>query len=145
MNILQQIFSDHFEQIKYTLHLRKTEMHFKISRYGGLYVRHRKINRRLSRSIPREKYSFYRRNAGICTDTKKLRKKYMETSPEGMTSENIHCMSKDDLLDINYFLNEYNPFDNLFEEENFSILLIPITCYTGSHITKKKEYYADRL
>ena len=39
-------------------------------------------------------------------DTEKLRKKYMDNPPEGMTSEDIRRMSEDDLLDMDYFLNE---------------------------------------
>ncbi len=38
-----------------------------------------------------------------------------------MTSEDIRSMSEDDLLDMDYFLNEDNPFDNGFEEEGFYI------------------------
>ena len=46
-------------------------------------------------------------------DIKKLRKKYMDNPPEGMTSEDIRRMSEDDLLDMDYFLNE----DDLFADE----------------------------
>ena len=45
----------------------------------------------------------------------------MEHPPEGMTSGDIRSMSEDDLLDMDYFLNEGNPFDNGFEEEGFYI------------------------
>ena len=38
--------------------------------------------------------------------TEELRKKYIENPPEGMTSEEICSMSEDDLLDMDYFLNE---------------------------------------
>ena len=38
--------------------------------------------------------------------TEELRKKYIENPPEGMTSEKIRSMSEDDLLDMDYFLNE---------------------------------------
>ncbi len=37
----------------------------------------------------------------------------MDHPPEGMTSENIPCTSEDELLDMNYFLNE----DDLFDDE----------------------------
>ena len=47
------------------------------------------------------------------SSTKKLRKKYMDNPPEGMTSEDIRRMSEDDLLDMDYFLNE----DDLFADE----------------------------
>ncbi len=42
-----------------------------------------------------------------------LRKKYMDNPPEGMTSKDIRCMSGDDLLDMDYFLNE----DDIFADE----------------------------
>lgn len=46
-------------------------------------------------------------------DIEKLRQKYMDNPPEGMTSEDIRRMSEDDLLDMDYFLNE----DDLFADE----------------------------
>lgn len=52
---------------------------------------------------------------------KELREKYISNPPEGMTSEDIRHMSEDDLLDMDYFLNEDNPFDDLFGEEGFYI------------------------
>lgn len=45
--------------------------------------------------------------------TERLRKKYMDSPPEGMTPEDIRRMSEDDLLDMDYFLNE----DDLFADE----------------------------
>lgn len=36
----------------------------------------------------------------MISNTEKLRKKYMDNPPEGMTSEDIRCMSEDDLLDM---------------------------------------------
>lgn len=42
-----------------------------------------------------------------------LRKKYMDNPPEGMTSKDIRLMSEDELLDMDYFLNE----DDLFSDE----------------------------
>lgn len=46
-------------------------------------------------------------------NTEKLRKKYLEHPPEGMTSEDIRHMSEEDLLDMDYFLNE----DDLLDDE----------------------------
>ncbi len=46
-------------------------------------------------------------------NTEELRKKYMDNPSEGMTSEDIRHMSEDDLLDMDYFLNE----DDLFNDE----------------------------
>lgn len=45
------------------------------------------------------------------SDTEKLRKKYMDNPPEGMTSEDIR--REDVPLDMDYFLNE----DDLFNDE----------------------------
>ena len=54
-------------------------------------------------------------------NTEKLRKKYMDNPPEGMTSEDIRRMSEDDLLDMNYFLNEDDLFDDAAGVEGFYI------------------------
>ena len=54
-------------------------------------------------------------------NTEKLRKKYMDNPPEGMTSEDIRRMSEDDLLDMDYFLNEDDLFDDEVGEEGFYI------------------------
>ena len=51
----------------------------------------------------------------------KLRKKYMDNPPEGLTSQDIRFMSDDDLLDMDYFLNEDDPFDDDFGKEGFYI------------------------
>lgn len=40
-----------------------------------------------------------------------LRKKYIKNPPEGMTTKEVKMMSDDDLLDMDYFLNE----DDIFE------------------------------
>lgn len=58
-------------------------------------------------------YFSQRRALKMKPDTEKLRKKYMDNPPEGMTSEDIRRMSEDDLLDMDYFLNE----DDLFADE----------------------------
>ena len=54
-------------------------------------------------------------------DTEKLRKKYMDNPPEGITSEDIRLMSEDDLLDMDYFLNEDDLFDDEAGVEGFYI------------------------
>ena len=46
-------------------------------------------------------------------NTEELRKKYMKNPPEGMTAAEIRKMSDEDLLDMDYFLNE----DDLFADE----------------------------
>ena len=53
-------------------------------------------------------------------DIEELRRKYIENPPEGMTSEDIRHMSEDDLLDMDYFLNE-DVFGDDFGEEGFYI------------------------
>ena len=45
----------------------------------------------------------------------------MDHAPEGMMSENIPCTSEDDLLDMNYFLNEDDLFDDEAGVEGFYI------------------------
>ena len=45
-----------------------------------------------------------------------ITKTYMANPLEGMTSEDIRCMSEDDLLDMDYFLNEDDFNDELGEE-----------------------------
>ena len=42
-----------------------------------------------------------------------LRQKYIKNPPEGMTAKDIRTMSDDDLLDMDYFLNE----EDLFSED----------------------------
>lgn len=54
-------------------------------------------------------------------NTEKLRKKYMDDPPEGMTSGDIRRMSEDDLLDMDHFLNEDDLFDYEAGVEGFYI------------------------
>ena len=53
-------------------------------------------------------------------DIEALRKKYMDNPPEGMTSQDIHIMSEDALLDMDYFLND-DELDDDFGEEGLYI------------------------
>ena len=52
---------------------------------------------------------------------KELREKYIKNPPEGMTSEEVRTMSDDDLLDMDYFLNEDDLFDDDAGVEGFYI------------------------
>ena len=52
--------------------------------------------------------------------TEKLRKKYIDNPPEGMTSKDIRSMSDEALLDMHYFLNDDELGDD-FGEEGFYI------------------------
>ena len=51
---------------------------------------------------------------------KELRSKYINNPPEGMTVRDILSMSDDDLLDMDYFLND-DDLDDDFGEEGFYI------------------------
>lgn len=46
--------------------------------------------------------------------------KYIENPPEGMTSRDIRHMSEEELLDMDYFLND-DELDDDFGEEGFYI------------------------
>ena len=63
----------------------------------------------------------YLKTEGLHMDkqTEELRAKYMNNPPEGMTAEDIRQMSDDDLLDMDYFLNEDN--EDVFGAEGFYI------------------------
>lgn len=43
-----------------------------------------------------------------------IRDKYIKNPPEGMTADDIRSMSEDDLLDMDYFLNEDDDFGEDF-------------------------------
>ena len=53
-------------------------------------------------------------------DIEELRRKYIENPPEGMTSTDIRRMSEEELLDMDYFLND-DELDDDFGEEGFYI------------------------
>ena len=55
------------------------------------------------------------------TNIEELRKKYLDNPPEGMASVDIRNMSEDDLLDMDYFLNEDDLFDDEAGVEGFYI------------------------
>ncbi len=57
------------------------------------------------------------------TKIEELRSKYMNDPPEGMTVMDIRNMSDDDLLDMDYFLND-DDLDDDFGEEGFYIFYI---------------------
>lgn len=51
---------------------------------------------------------------------KELRQQYIKNPPEGMTSNEVRDMSDDDLLDMDYFLHEFDDLDDDdFGEEGF--------------------------
>lgn len=53
-------------------------------------------------------------------DIEQLRNKYIKNPPEGMTSKEIRRMSEEELLDMDYFLND-DELDDDFGEEGFYI------------------------
>jgi len=53
--------------------------------------------------------------SNLSTDTK-----YINNPPEGMTARDIRNMSEDELLDMDYYLNDDN-LDDDFEEGGFSL------------------------
>lgn len=55
------------------------------------------------------------------SNIEELRKKYIENPPEGMTSKDIRRMSEEELLDMDYFLNEDDLFDDEAGVEGFYI------------------------
>jgi hypothetical protein len=66
------------------------------------------------------KYNFFGGNNLMKTKIEGLRSKYMNDPPEGMTVMDIRNMSDDDLLDMDYFLND-DDLDDDFGEEGFYI------------------------
>ncbi|MCL2865199.1 MAG: hypothetical protein FWE25_06645 [Lachnospiraceae bacterium] len=48
-----------------------------------------------------------------------LRNKYLKNPPEGITSNDIKNMSDEDLLDMDYFINEDEFEDDEIGEEGF--------------------------
>lgn len=53
---------------------------------------------------------------------KELRERYIQNPPEGMTSNEVREMDDDDLLDMDYFLHEFDDCDDDdFGEEGFYI------------------------
>ena len=53
------------------------------------------------------------------TNIRELRRKYINNPPEGLTSKDIRSMSDEELLDMDYFMNE--ELDDDFGEEDFYI------------------------
>ena len=53
---------------------------------------------------------------------KELREQYMKTPPEDMTADEIRDMSDDNLLNMDYFLHEFDDLDDDdFGKEGFYI------------------------
>lgn len=61
-------------------------------------------------------------NKAMSKRSEEIRNKYIQNPPEGMTADDIRHMSEDDLLDMDYFLNEDDEFDEDFPDaEGFYI------------------------
>lgn len=53
---------------------------------------------------------------------KELRERYIQNPPEGMTSDEVRQMCDEDLLDMDYFLHEFDDIDDDdFGKEGFYI------------------------
>lgn len=66
-----------------------------------------------------------------------LRKKYINNPPEGLSSLDILSMSDEELLDMDYFMNE--DLDDDIGEEGFYIFYIKVSLcrlYLEPHIIK---------
>ena len=44
-----------------------------------------------------------------------IRKKYLKLPPEGFSKKEIQQMTDEEILDMDYFLNEDDPFEELFD------------------------------
>lgn len=44
-----------------------------------------------------------------------IRKKYLKHPPEGFSKKEIQQMTDEEILDMDYFLNEDDPFEELFD------------------------------
>ena len=53
------------------------------------------------------------------SDIEELRNKYIKNPPEGMTPRDIRQMSESDLLDMDYFLHEFDDDDDDWGTEGF--------------------------
>lgn len=53
-------------------------------------------------------------------DLEKLRKRYINNPPEGITAEEIRAMSDDELLDMDYFIHD-DELDDGYGEDGFFI------------------------
>ena len=55
------------------------------------------------------------------SNIEELRNKYLQNPPAGMTSKDIRRMSAEELMDMDYFLNEDDLFDDEAGVEGFYI------------------------
>ena len=65
-------------------------------------------------------HSIYKEGDHVKPNIEELRRKYLANPPEGMTSRDIRDMSEDELLDMDYFLNDDELGDD-YGEEGFYI------------------------
>ena len=77
-----------------------------------------------------------------------IRNKYIQNPPEGMTADDIRHMSEDDLLDMDYFLNEDDEFGEDFPgAEGFYIVYLscPLNCGPFSYLAIPKLELSYKL
>ena len=119
------------------------EPHYKMTRYYGLYARHRSSDNKLRKAIHPSKHKFicsfskWRNNISssfgydplCCSKCKAtmtltdLYFKHQRVSLEGMTAKLVKNMSDSDLLDMHYFLTEDDDWDGDELEKGFYINL----------------------
>ena len=77
-----------------------------------------------------------------------IRNKYIQNPPEGMTADDIRHMSEDDLLDMDYLLNEDDEFGEDFPgAEGFVECYRTMLCvvYDGRGWSEGKNKPFDRM
>ena len=74
------------------------------------------------------------------SNIEELRKKYMDNPPEGMTSKDIRNMSEDELLDMDFFLNEDDLFADEAGVEGFYIFICPLSMC----VVRTYEYFPSK-
>ena len=73
-------------------------------------------------------------------DIEELRRKYMDNPPEGMTSMDIRRMSEDELLDMDYFLNDDELDDDFGKNLDMTILIEKEYFYGSCKGTNSTDY-----
>ena len=58
------------------------------------------------------------------TNVHALRKKFIANPPEGFTKKEILQMTDDEILDMNYFLYEDDPFEELCLDDDEPFILL---------------------
>ena len=113
MNILQDIFCDHYEITDIAKSLWKNCTKKPAESSEPLIP----DNFRLHSSLRLWYHCLKTEVLAMAQDPILLRRKYIQNPPEGFTADDIRNMSFDELLDMDYFLNEDDIFD--FADDDF--------------------------